>query len=834
MQFEDKSDDKQVLLSPTKKISSTTETLKIIVSDVVVDLSQAAKSSSSTSSSSFQMMYVDLKWRNKSLRTVASAKKLENTASKTSSSSTSSSSHTNNSKQSSTFSGERTEFVVKSSSASPQEDGTDDVMVVTLRRCEVFGDSDLSCVAFRLSDVPWIKRSPIVVIAGPFMLSLQAETFGYELPPELTLAERIDAVGGPVEVVVGTGDRARAKQVPMPPSDESLKRKAILNSDKGLDGPTRRKNRDESDPLGDGTAEAVDRRRQKQQELAELRRREEEEKNGKKNGEERTKNKEDDEGPQKNDGNEHNDDDNNKQNRLPPEVQQVIDCQIPPEPPVLATLGIDLEIAPCSNNDKESSGDRFRDPGLLHNAINSAAPALAAAAKHDIDEKLKRDFEGENSSSSSTSAPSSSFNQQQPSSYFNVDLSSINTVVNNNCGNNYHNNNDSNFSTSPMTIVLNVEVKPNERTHLLDPELMEKIRKVLEKESSGSDDGKHALWKSSDFPNVARCIMHNVSDTNSNNEEQSQQEKKEKEAASSSSIEVQTETDENFFCKVECTNCEVSPSLSSNQLAEQQRIINALERRPLEIIANHNLADPSTPLRWRGTLPDERCPLVPVVYKRDKYTVNALISVNLLPILANGRGNKNSNSSSSSSSPSRGFFSALSDKISGAVEKVSSSIDSDRLLSDFPELRSQMWSNGQSTENQKIPVAAVFDCQALNGFGTPLSGKLYMTASEMFFQTSSSVLDSSNNKNPASRIHWRACFANEIVCVRRIVAFGSEAFQVFTRSGTVMQFQEFDGFFARAGLAIGLRTFTKFFAAWMIVLDLWHAWRAPVQSELKK
>ena len=73
------------------------------------------------------------------------------------------------------------------------------------------------------------------------------------------------------------------------------------------------------------------------------------------------------------------------------------------------------------------------------------------------------------------------------------------------------------------------------------------------------------------------------------------------------------------------------------------------------------------------------------------------------------------------------------------------------------------------------------------------------------------------------------------MCIRRVVSFGGEAFQVFVRGGqSVMHFQNFDGFFARAGLAIGLRNFTKFFEAWMIVLDLWNSWRCPTLSEVRK
>ena len=71
-----------------------------------------------------------------------------------------------------------------------------------------------------------------------------------------------------------------------------------------------------------------------------------------------------------------------------------------------------------------------------------------------------------------------------------------------------------------MTILLNVEVKPNGRTHLLDADLREQIRKVLERVGGGENNNNNnntSNWKSSDFPNVSRCILNNLSSDESNN-----------------------------------------------------------------------------------------------------------------------------------------------------------------------------------------------------------------------------------------------------------------------------------------------------------------------------
>jgi hypothetical protein len=107
-----------------------------------------------------------------------------------------------------------------------------------------------------------------------------------------------------------------------------------------------------------------------------------------------------------------------------------------------------------------------------------------------------------------------------------------------------------------------------------------------------------------------------------------------------------------------------------------------------------------------------------------------------------------------------------------------------------------------------IVVVESLDASALNGHGTPIEGKLFLTPTDLYFA--------------GPLLKWHGSLCADVVHIRRVTSFGAEAMQLFTRSGLVLHLQGFDGFFARAGVALGVMSYTKFYAAWMLLLDLWH------------
>jgi hypothetical protein len=204
---------------------------------------------------------------------------------------------------------------------------------------------------------------------------------------------------------------------------------------------------------------------------------------------------------------------------------------------------------------------------------------------------------------------------------------------------------------------------------------------------------------------------------------------------------------------------------------------------PLELYRNE---EQLKPLHYRGCVPVHDPPVIPVGYVRSS-RLRALLEPT---------------ASTSGSRPIKGLgslFGAVSSAVSGAVSEMSNVVDLEMMRGHFPNIRS--------------PLVHTYSPHVLNGHGTPIEGKLYVTTVEVAFH------------GPLLQFHVPFV---AMPYLRRTTAFGRDCIQLFCPNHEAYQLQDLDGVIARFGSALGVREHSKFYDAYCLLVDLWrHAHSLP-------
>lgn len=815
--------------------------LKIAINDVVVDLAAAIphqqnQKAAGAASAAHQMMYVDVAWRHKKFRTTATARSGTGGAVGTGNASTGSST-------AASFSAGSGSATAASASAGASkaelsklalsnrgpltETGDADVMVVTLRRCEIFGDADQQIAAFRLADVPWIKDTPILVRCGAFLVSLTPLDFGDELPPEYTLAERLDAVP-PVDVVFSTGESAREKKVPWPPLESSQRRKAAA-AGRGKQRPGTSAGgggggEPASHPLFDGTATQASSLLNKKLDGRDDDADDNDDGDRSSVGQNQSSIKSGSPAPSPNKNRPIQDQQRQHQQEeeevqckvsVPQDVRQVIDAQVPPDLPLVSRLGLEMEMANITPS--------------FPAAINASSAALAEAVKRDLLAKLasmvrQSPIDDKSDAATVTAllpytggrtlaervAAASSRSEQPPLEPLPIviEVQNIQLLLPPSSLSSTSASAHQQRHQPHPTLVLDLAVRC---ARTAPPCLVAFILNLLA--------SHHPHWSPSDVETtsmllataIAQQQLEDKNTTTSVSDDASKHEALQQQQQQQQLAQVTF-----HFTSVSCNKVEPGTRLQdpTEQVAlwaEQKRILAALEQRPLEIILNES-GGPF--LRWRGCVPDVRCASPAIVYRRKRSARDALVACALLPVVQQAPRQDEGGGLGGIG----GFFRSVARGVSDTAEKASQKFDQElRLFVDFPELKEkQQHQHQQQHHTIPIVVADTWECDCINGSGIPAKGRLYLTGMHLLFHSKEGGL------------HIQASLANDIICIRRVSSFGSEAFQVLIRGGTALQFSGFDGFFARLSMAVGFRSFTKFFDAINLLVDLWHAQRSPV------
>jgi hypothetical protein len=763
------------------------EPLQLRVGDIAVDPTFRAPGDSTASTvttggaaASNQLLYVDVAWRGRRFRTTAAAKAFDPLATAAGAGPVRS------------FAGESTVFT-----NAPPLLGSD-AIVLSLRRCQVLGDADLHVVAFCILDAPLAPRVPYRVRAGPFTLVLEAQNFGESTADPSVVAE--------VPYVVG--DAARRGDVASPTGGNKLKQKATsVTGDTSTTARTVRPRNpldvagDESSGLPAATRGVV----------AEAR-------------EAMTGSRDDTDGSAKAD-------------RRPAAAANAarprevwgagtgfINATAPAGGPATgegtsvpstgATATGSAPLVPTISEKPRSSDAAVVPPPTATLATFTVAlgapvtqaeaadvmarygPAFTEALRRDIEAAIAADgahlpAEGASDDAALLGAADAGAG----------DASGVTVTVRRpRCGP------SSNQPGAPavLTTTIEADVTIRERRGIAPPSVAMLLERLDVPEATVVDsEGRRRAGRAvpaltrrvggapvprQQVARAAKVFERGLNDT----------------AAEGTSGTSGAAPKRVFhFTTVgyaACTvadawmdRCEAASDERGGTAALAAGLVQQGPRRPLEILL---AAGPYEPLRWCGDLPDERCPPCPLVYRRASGTVAALRAANLLPPAA--------------PPPRRpegalGALLAFGDRVKDKVGTYIAHRDAERLLAEFPELRGTSTAAGAELG---LVVVDVLDASALNGHGTPIEGKLFLTPTDIYFV--------------GPLLKWHGSLCADVVHVRRVTSFGAEAMQLFTRAGTVLHLQEFDGFFARAGVALGVMNHTKFYTAWMLLLDLWH------------